>query len=111
MLDGSLMPVHSNAWAACNPITKLTVIVANLPYTSPDDRYVVGPLVSFPNGTAWNSYKIEIVDNKGPDTGTGGANSIQFAEVQLFSGSVPEPSVALLAIGGAVAMMSKRRRS
>jgi len=87
-----------------------TVIVANLAYASPDDRYVVGPLVSFPNGTAWNSYKIEVVDNKGPDTGTGSANSIQFAEVQLFSGSVPEPSTMLLAIGGAVALVSRRRR-
>jgi len=87
-----------------------TVIVANLPYASPDDRYVVGPLVSFPNATAWSSYKIEIVDNKGPDTGTGSANSIQFAEVQLFSGSVPEPSVALLALGGAMALVARRRR-
>jgi hypothetical protein len=87
-----------------------TVIVANLPYASPDARYVTGPLVSFPNGTAFSSYKIEIVDNKGPDSGTGGANSIQFAEVQLFSGSVPEPSVALMAIGGVVAMVARRRR-
>ena len=87
-----------------------TVIVANLPYASPDTRYIAGPLVSFPNGVAYNSYKIEVVDNKGPDTGTGGANSIQFAEVQLFSGSVPEPSVMMMAIGGAVAMMTRRRR-
>jgi len=87
-----------------------TVIVANLPYTSPDTRYVAGPLVSFPNSTAWDSYKIEIVDNKGPDSGTGGANSIQFAEVQLFSGSVPEPSVMLMAVGGALAMIARRRR-
>ncbi len=84
-----------------------TVIVANLAYASPDTRYIAGPLVSFPNGTAYNSYKIEVVDNKGPDTL---ANSIQFAEVQLFSGSVPEPSVMMLAIGGAVALVARRRR-
>jgi len=87
-----------------------TVIVANLPYAAPDTRTTLGPLVNFPNAAAWNSYKIEIVDNKGPDSGTGGANSIQFAEVQLFSGSVPEPSVALLGIGGALAMFARRRR-
>jgi len=87
-----------------------TVIVANLPYAAPDARNTVGPLVSFANLAAYNSYKIEVVDNKGPDTGTTGANSIQFAEVQLFSGSVPEPSVALMAgIGAAFAMVRRRR--
>ena len=87
-----------------------TVIVANLPYAAPDARGTVGPLISFPNGAAWNSYKIEIVDNKGPDTAPD-ANSIQFAEVQLFSGSVPEPSIALVAVGGAAALVARRRRS
>ena len=87
-----------------------TVIVANLPYASPAGRGAVGPLVAFPNGTAWSSYKIEVVDNTGPDSGTGAADSVQFAEVQLFSGSVPEPSVALMAIGGAVALVARRRR-
>jgi len=41
-----------------------TVIVANLPYASPDTRYAVGPLVSFPNGISYSSFKIEVVDNK-----------------------------------------------
>jgi len=87
-----------------------TVIVANLPYSSPTGRGTVGPLVSFANGTPWTSYKIEVVDNAGPDSGAGAADSVQFAEVQLFSGSVPEPSVAVMLLGSAVVFVARRRK-
>jgi hypothetical protein len=77
----------------------------------PDLRNVDGDLIPFEsNTTSYKSYKLIITDNKGPDTGTGSANSIQFSEVALFD-QVPEPSSAVLALGGmAMGLVARRRR-
>ena len=76
----------------------------------PELRNVAGDEVSFANSTAFRSYKVVFTDNKGPDTGAGAANSIQFAEI-LFNGTiVPEPSAITLGIAGALAALGARRR-
>jgi hypothetical protein len=113
-------PVLISVYGTNDPITgpdngfgnseNWTLIVANLPYAAPDVRTTVGPLVTFANGTPWTSYKIEVVDNKGPDTATD-ANSIQFAEVQLFSGSVPEPSTLAVLAASVLGLTLRRRRA
>ena len=72
--------------------------------TLPDARNVDGDLYGFTNNTAYTSYKVVFTDNKGPDAS---ANSIQFAEIQLFT--IPEPaSIGMLALGG-LAMAGRRR--
>jgi hypothetical protein len=83
-----------------------TLIVGNLPYAAPDVRTTLGPLVSFPNSTQWSSFKIVVVDNKSEPS-----NSIQFAEVQLFSGSVPEPSTLAVLAASVLGLTLRRRRA
>ncbi len=85
-----------------------TLIADNLAYASPLERFTPGPIAIFENLASFASYKIVVVDNRGPDTGNG--NSIQFAEVQLYSGAVPEPSTALMVLAGVVGVALKRRR-
>jgi PEP-CTERM motif-containing protein len=85
------------------------LIVDNLPYVPAAAFNTPGPIVSFPNSTPWNSYKIVILENRGPDTGDG--NSIQFSEVQLYNGAVPEPTTLALSFAGAVGVLIRRRRA
>jgi hypothetical protein len=78
--------------------------------TLPSTRNTEGDIVPFGgNTTAYSSYKIIFPENKGPDTGTGSANSIQFSEIELFD-QVPEPSVAALGLGAAGIGLIRRRR-
>ena len=84
--------------------------IASGTITLPDTRNVDGDIIPFiDNTTAFKSYKIIFPDNKGPDTGTGSANSIQFSEVELFD-TVPEPSSAVVAVGGVLLGLYSRRR-
>ena len=78
--------------------------------TLPDTRNVDGDVIGFDsNTTAYTSYKLIFTENKGPDTGTGSANSIQFSEVAIFD-SVPEPTtLGVLALGGLVVGARRRR--
>ena len=76
--------------------------------TLPSARNTDGELYSFPNSTAYTSYKVIFTDNKGPDAS---ANSIQFSELQLFSGTfVPEPSSALFCGLASFGLILRRRR-
>jgi hypothetical protein len=79
--------------------------------TLPDARNVDGDIIPFDsNTTAYSSYKIIFTDNKGPDTGSGSANSIQFAEVAIYD-SVPEPmTLGVMALGGVLLAPRRRRR-
>jgi len=61
------------------------------PTINTDQRNVQGDIISFANDTPYTSYRIVFTENKGPDSGTGGANSIQFSELEMFS-TVPEPT-------------------
>lgn len=76
--------------------------------TLPSARNTDGPLSTFANSTAYTSYKVIFTDNKGPD---GSANSIQFAEIQLFTGSIPEPTAATLLGLTTLALTMRRRQS
>ena len=88
-----------------------TLIVDNLVYDAPLARYTPGPITMFGNETPWTSYKIVVLENRGPDapTAPGNGNSIQFAEVQLFSG-VPEPSTMGLALAAIFGLAMRLRR-
>jgi hypothetical protein len=79
------------------------------PAIDTDQRNVEGPVISFANSTAYTSYKIVFPENKGPDGGA--VDSIQFAELELFS-VVPEPgSIALLGAGLTSLAFRRRRRA
>jgi len=67
-----------------------------------------GPIVPFDNSTAYSSYKIVFLDNKGPDGG--GVNSIQFSEIVLDT-TVPEPTAALSLLALATPAILRRRRA
>jgi hypothetical protein len=84
--------------------------IASGTITLPDLRNAAGDIIPFlDNTTAFTSYKIIFPDNKGPDTGAGSANSIQFSEIELFD-TVPEPSSAVVALGGVLLGLCSRRR-
>jgi hypothetical protein len=86
------------------------VLIASGNVTLPDLRNTEGDIIPFgSNAASYTSYKVIFPDNKGPDTGTGSANSIQFSEIELFD-TVPEPSSAMVALGGALVTLSTRRR-
>jgi hypothetical protein len=87
-------------------------LIASGDIVLPDGRNVTGDFIPFDsNNTPYTSYKIIFPDNKGPDTGTGSANSIQFSEVELFD-AVPEPSGVVVAlVGGLISLTSRRRRN
>lgn len=74
----------------------------------PAARNTDGPLYTFANSTAFTSYKIIFNDNKGPDSG---ANSIQFAEVQLFTNSIPEPTGCMLLGLTGLGLLRRRRQA
>ncbi|MDB6069328.1 MAG: hypothetical protein JWL81_499 [Verrucomicrobiales bacterium] len=74
----------------------------------PEARNTDGGIYSFANSLAFTSYKVIFTDNKGPD---GSANSIQFSEIQLYSGTIPEPvSTGLAGLAGAGMFLRRRRR-
>lgn len=76
--------------------------------TLPEARNTDGGIYSFANSLAFTSYKVIFTDNKGPDAS---ANSIQFAEIQLYSGTIPEPvSTGLVGLAGAGLFLRRRRR-
>ena len=78
------------------------------PAVNNDARGLPGELVAFgDNTTSYTSYKILFPDNKAD---VGNADSIQFAEIQLFD-QVPEPgAIGLLGLG-AVALCGRRRKA
>ncbi|MES2707231.1 MAG: PEP-CTERM sorting domain-containing protein [Verrucomicrobiota bacterium] len=81
-------------------------LIATGSLTLPDARNTDGGIVSFANSTAYTSYKVLFTENKGPDAS---ANSIQFSEIQLHSGIVPEPgAMALLGLSCLAAFRRRR---
>lgn len=83
-------------------------LIASGSLTLPDARNTDGGIVSFANSAAFTSYKVIFTENKGPDAS---ANSIQFSEIQLYSGVVPEPgAAALLGLSGLAAVRRRNRR-
>ena len=83
-------------------------LIATGTLTLPDARNTDGGIFSFDNSTAYTSYKVIFTENKGPDAS---ANSIQFSEIQLYSGTVPEPAGAGLAGLAGAGMILRRRRT
>ncbi|QDU57239.1 hypothetical protein [Aeoliella mucimassa] len=62
----------------------------------PNDRGALGPLVSVDNSEgAFTSYRLVFPTLRN----SGGANSMQIAEIQLFGSQVPEPSSVVLGLG------------
>jgi hypothetical protein len=83
-------------------------LIASGDIVLPDERNVDGNIIGFNNSNPYTSYKLIFTENKGPDTGTGSANSIQFSEVALLD-SVPEPTTGALALGAAAIGLVRRR--
>lgn len=75
------------------------------PLSLTDDREVESDPIVVANATAYNAYRMEFDSLK--DSGT--ANSMQIGEVQFFD-VVPEPSSTLLAAGGLLGLLARRKR-
>ena len=74
----------------------------------PNERLTVGSLVSVENaGGAFTSYRLVFPTLRN----SGGANSMQMAEIQLIGTRVPEPSTAVLCLGVAASLFAWRRRT
>ena len=70
-----------------------------------DDREVEGAAVVVSNSTAYSAYRMEFDTLKD----AGSANSMQIGEIQFYD-VVPEPSTSLLAAGGVLGLLARRRR-
>lgn len=73
----------------------------------PTERNALGPYVDVDNDTAYASYMMVFPTLRD----SGGANSLQFSEIQFFSTNVPEPTtagLALLAVCGAGVLRGRR---
>jgi hypothetical protein len=72
----------------------------------PLDRETAGPIVSVSNATSYSSYKMVFPTMR--DSAAGDADSMQFAEIQMFA--IPEPAtLGLAVIGFSVAAIRRRR--
>jgi hypothetical protein len=75
----------------------------------PLDRQVAGPFVQVANGTPYASYKMLFTTIR--DAAAGDADSMQVADVQFFTESIPEPSTVMLwAVACVVGSAQVRRR-
>lgn len=75
------------------------------PLSLTDDREVESAPIAVANSTAYDAYRMEFDTLKDGST----ANSMQLGEVQFFD-TIPEPSSSLLAAGGLLGFLIRRRR-
>jgi hypothetical protein len=106
-LYGTNDPITSGQHSTTNPENWILVDQGTL--SLPADRSTLGPLVTVNNSTPYSSYRMVFPTMKDPFAGD--ADSMQIAEIQLYSTVIPEPASVALALVGVVAIGGLRRRS
>jgi hypothetical protein len=99
---GAALELGSSWTLISDPVTHV-----NLGIDTDPGRYILAPIVTFPNTTQYTSYRVLV------QTQRGSANSTQYGELTLHGIVIPEPStVALAAAGllGLVVAVRRRRR-
>lgn len=73
-----------------------------------EDRFVYGDIESFSNSTAYTSYRVLVTAARstGEGAGTSGQCAVQYGEVKLFTGTIPEPSSLALITTGVFALLA-----